>query len=384
MTKPSNKKNVIVVSHKAVTQPDDDLVYFFNQKKYANVLHITHSFSSAQDRRSYCLWYKNGRLYKKMRSADFINLPEIFIHFKEFAATIYWIIQAKLIWDIYIAMDGLCVFFGNFLRSFRRVKKTIFWAVDFVPENRFNSVIKNQIYHWINIHGYKNSDEMWDFGPKMAQARHKFLKIKKTDYRSHKIVPYGVWVNRIKTVPYEKCEKKTIVFMGHISRTHGVQTIIKVIPDLAKIIPDIKFKIIGGGQYLEDLIKLAEKLNVKKYCDFKGKIPDIRCLEKEVAKSCLAVAPYIKEKNSYTYYTDLGKIKTYLACGVPVLMTDVPWNAKEIENNQCGLIIKENKNDIIKKILYLIDGKNNVRFRKNAIQFSRSFDYNNIFTGLNF
>lgn len=375
-------KNILIVSHKFLTQPDDDLALFLNEKKYDNVLHIRHSFSDAPDRYSYYTWYKNGKICKEEKTGDYRNFSEPFIYLKELFFTIYWVGKSKIKWDVCIGMDGLCVLFGNILRSFNKVGKTIYWAIDFVPNNRFNSGVRNKIYHWINMCGYKKSDEMWDLSPRMAEAREKFIGIKKTDYKLHKVVPYGVWIDRIKKYKYEECEKNTLVFMGHLLPKQGAQLVIEAIPEIIKKMPDFKFKVIGDGQYKKDLIQLAKKLGVEKYCDFKGKVNDIKELENEIARSCLAIAPYVKKLDTWTYYADSGKVKTYLACGVPVLLTDIPWNAQEIKNNKCGEIITEEKKNIIDSVIRLFDPIINQEYRNNAIKYSKIFDYKNIFNQL--
>jgi glycosyltransferase involved in cell wall biosynthesis len=371
--------NIIVVAHKFVTQPDDELVYYLNDKKYENVLHIRHSFSDAPDRASYYTWYRKGKIYKEKRTSNFKKLPEVLIYIKEFWFTLQWIFESKIKWDMYIGMDGLCVLWGNFTRALRKVNKTVFWAIDFVPSNRFNAGLKNKIYHFINMHGYKNADEMWDLGPNMSKAREEFLGIKESDYKIRKVVPYGVWVDRIKKYSYEKCDKYTIVFMGHLIEKQGAQLIIEALPEIKKIYPKIKFKIIGTGSYENILKQKAVELNVMKYCEFKGKIEDHKVLEAEIAKSTLAVAPYIKKLDNWTKYADPGKVKTYLACGVPVLLTNVPWNAREIENRKCGAIINESTKDILEKLTFLLNAKNNSKYRMNAIQYANSFNYSEIF-----
>lgn len=376
------KNNIVIVSHKFLTQPDDDLALFLNKKKYNNILHIRHSFSDANDRCSYYTWHKEEELYKEGRTRDYKKLIEPLIYIKELWFTLKWTFQGNVKWDYYIGMDGLCVLFGNILRFFRKVKKTVFWSIDFVPDNRFGSSLKNQIYHWINIQGYKKSDEMWDISPRMAEAREKFLGIELSDHKKHKVVPYGVWIDRIKKYSFEECEKNTLVFMGHLLEKQGVQLIIESIPEIIKKIPNFKFKIIGGGKYKNDLVKIATDLNVLNFCDFRGKIEDIRVLENEIAKSCVAIAPYIKKLDTWTYYADPGKVKTYLACGLPVLLTDIPWNAKEIEQSKCGMIISEDINNIKDKILLLMNGEINREYRNNTVQYAKKFDYKNIFDTL--
>ncbi len=376
-------RKIVIVAHKFLTQPDDDLVVFLNGKKYEHVLHIKHSFADAADRCSQFSWYKNGELFQEYRTRNFNGHGELFIYLKELYFTVKWLRKTGVVFDTYIGMDGLCVLFGMLSRFANRAKKVIYWAIDFVPEKRFNGRLKNKIYRAVNIFGCKHADEMWDLGVRMTEAREKFWGIKKTDYKLHKVVPYGVWTKRIKKYSYNECDKNVAVFMGHLLEKQGAQLIIAIMPEIIKKIPDFKFKIIGTGAFKDALVKQTEQLNVSGACDFKGKINDIKELENEVAKACVAVAPYIKNLDTWTYYADPGKVKTYLACGVPLLLTDLPWNAREIEGAECGAIITEDKDEILEKLLKLMQAPNNDECRRRAIEYSKNFDYERIFDSIN-
>lgn len=375
-------KNIIIVAHKHLPQPDDDLVGFLNLKKSYRVLHIKHSFSEVADRLSYFDYYFKGGLVKKRKSLDYKFLPEVLIYFKEFIATLWWVIVSGRKWDKYIAVDGLCAYFGLFLRALGRCKEVIYWSIDFVPLNRFSVSWKNHIYKWINSFVCRRADEVWDLSPRMAEGRKKYWGIDLSDYRSHSLVPYGMWLKRIKPVSYRDCQKNTLVFMGHLMAKQGVDTVINKLPEIVKIIPDFKFKIIGGGAYQGNLEKLAKSLKVLKYCFFLGKIQENSDVEKEIAKSAGAIAPYLKLPDSYTYYADPGKLKTYLACGVPVLLTDLPWDAGEIEDRKCGLIISDDGSDFVEKLVQILKPSINDEFRKNALKYSKRFDYEKIFSNL--
>src|SRR6266704_5129332 len=149
----NSSKHIVIVAHKYVTHPDDELVFFLNKKKYNNVLHIRHSFSDVPDRCSYYTWYKDGSVFQEDKTKDYSFLPEPLVYLKELYFTLKWVIATRQVWDVYIGMDGLCVLFGILLRSLKRVTRTIFWAIDFVPQNRFKEGIKNTIYHMINVFG---------------------------------------------------------------------------------------------------------------------------------------------------------------------------------------------------------------------------------------
>lgn len=368
--------------HKYTSGPDEDLVIFLNNHHFSNVLHIRHSFSSLEDRRSYCTWYREGKLFKEYQTSDYRHLPEPLLYLKELVFSVWWIYRSGLVIDKYIGQDGLCVLFGNLIKTISgRVKQTMFWAIDFVPEKRFQGRLKNFVYGQINKLGYKYSDEMWDIGPKMAQAREDILGLKLVDYRKHRVVSYGMWLDRISKFTYEECEKHTLVFMGHIHEASGIQLVIGAIPEIVKEVPDFKFKIIGGGAYVSTLVDQARALNVLGYCNFLGKIADILTVEAEIAKSAVAIAPYVSALDTFTKYADPGKVKTYLGCGVPVLLTDVPWNAHDIQDNECGKIIAEDKSDIALSVVELITTpEQNQKYRANALKYSKHFNYDKIFS----
>ena len=61
-----------------------------------------------------------------------------------------------------------------------------------------------------------------------------------------------------------------------------------------------------------------------------------------------------------------------------VLLTDVPWNAKEIEKLGCGKIITEDPVNIAENALMFMSRDMNQKFRDNSIEYSKNFDYNTI------
>jgi len=375
----SNPKHVILVAHKYLTQPDDDLTSYLNQQHYTKVLHICHSFIDAPDRKSYYRYYEHGELKKEHSSFDFNGWPEPLLYLKELFYTCWWVILSGTRWDTYIGMDGLCVLFGNILKTLQLVKKTIFWAIDFVPEARFGSALKNWIYHSINTHGYTHSDEMWDLSPRMAEARSKYLNFPESKYKMRRLVPYGSWTERIQRYSWEKCKQHQLVFMGILLEKQGVQLVLQAIPDIVKKLPDFHFVIIGGGPYRDELETLVKKLKIEKYCTFTGKIPDHQDLEKVIAQSGVAVAPYIAKLDTWTYYADPGKVKTYLACGVPVVLTDLPWNAKAIQEANAGVIVEEDSSEIATAVITLMKANNGQSWRENASEYAKNYSYDVMF-----
>jgi glycosyltransferase involved in cell wall biosynthesis len=369
---------VVIVAHKWVTQQDDEMVVYLNRQHARKVLHIRHSFSDAPDRRSFCSLYVNGELAQREQSADYRGWPEPLIYAKEMFFTLKWAVRHGK-WDLYVGMDGLCMFWGNLLRALNVVNRTIFWVVDFVPRNRFEGRLKNHIYRVVNRIAYSHADEIWDCSPRMLKARQELGGIEPSSYRSHRVVQYGVWLDRIPHFAYAQCDQNTLVFMGHLLEKQGVQLVIRALPAILERLPGLRFKIIGGGSFEPVLQALAKEVGVADHCIFVGRVRDIERLELEVARSAVAIAPYIRALDTYSVYGDSGKVKTYLACGLPVLLTDVPWLAADIEQRGCGKLISEDLADIANKVVAAMEPEANQRMRTKARQFARTFDWPGIF-----
>lgn len=375
-------KNIAVVTHKYLPQPDDDLVIYLNKIKDHRIYHLKHNFPDAKDRRSIIDIYSKGKKIKEIKSIDYNFLPEPILYLKEMYFTFKWLVGLTEKIDTYIGMDGLCAFWGILLKKIGICRKVVYWSIDFVPHNRFKNRLSNFFYHKINTFSFKNADEVWDLSLRMAGGRKKYLGISEKDYKLCKVVPYGLWVKRIKKISYSKCDKNTLVYMGHLLPKQGVDIVLKRMPKIVKNLPQLKFKIIGDGSYKNTLVEMTRDLGIQKYCDFMGRIDNSVKMEREIAKAAVSIAPYKRTIDNYSYYADPGKVKTYLACGVPVLLTDLPWNAKDIEKSKCGVIIKDDGSDLIEKLEKIMKPEVNKEFRKNAIKYSENYDYEKIFESL--
>lgn len=376
----SNK--ILVLSHRFLTNPGDELKKYLLNKKI-DFVYIYHSFSEAENRCSYLEYYKDGKLLKKKKGLDFMGFPEPIIYIKEFFYTFFWLVQFGKFQKA-VCLDGLCANYIFIFRSLRRIKKIHFWAIDFVPNQRFSSKLKNWTYHFINKRGYKKSDEMWDLGPRMIEAREKYISFPRDGYKNHQVVPFGCWTKDYPKVAWKNIDKSTLVFMGHMMPKQGVLEVVLAVPQIIKSIPNFKLKLIGGGKFLEKIKKTVKEKKLEKYVDIKGKINSHKELEYEIATSALAIAPYNPKLDIWTYFTDPGKVKVYLACGVPVLLTDRVFHLNKIVENKCGAEIKCESNDIAEKAIDFLSNLEKIKkYRKNALNYAKSFDWEMIFNNTN-
>ena len=59
-------------------------------------------------------------------------------------------------------------------------------------------------------------------------------------------------------------------------------------------------------------------------------MPDHRRVEELLAEASIAAAPSDPSETTFTRFADPGKLKSYLAAGLPIVLTDVPPNAREL------------------------------------------------------
>jgi len=375
-------KKIAVISHIFASGPAQALIEYLNSNRnFEEILFVGHPLFYQPQKKEGSFWslYKKGKI-EKYHSTRNIRLPSIISYFKDICLSIWWIIRTKQKWDVIICADCLNTFSGLILKFIKRTKKVIFYSVDYVPK-RFKNPILNYIYHLLDKISVKYSDQTWNLSSNIEIARKQIKRIK-TPPGKQFVVPMGIWYDKIERTSFDDIYENTLVFMGHLIEKQGVQIVIKSIPKIIKSIPDFKFIVIGTGDYLENLKELSKKINVERHIEFTGYIDNHDEMENIIAKCALAIAPYMETNldENFTYYADSGKIKDYLGAGLPIILTDVPTNAKEIQNNMCGIIVKCKDNDIAKTIIEFLKNKNKLRiFRENALNYSKQFDWNLIF-----
>jgi len=371
-------KSFLVVTHKFTASTQDDLVEYLD-KRYDRVLFIWHDFADSPNRRSFYEEHQNGAIAKRWNSRNYRDTPELIVMLKDFMFAMFSILRTGERWDISIGLSGFDALPGIILKKLRRVDKTVFWAGDFVPNLRFSASWKNMIYFQENRFALKNCDFAWNISPRIEKLREKMYGIKSK--RPQRIVPIGIWTSRRVKLPIEKIHRHRVLFVGHLLEKQGVQLVLKAIPEIRKAIIDFEFLVIGKGNYEPALRCLVKELGIENYVLFVGYKSDEEMEELSSHCAC-AVAPYDMKTDTWTRYADPGKIKNYLASGLPVILTNVPYNAYEIQRRRCGIVIRYDADELAKAIVTLLTNEPLLEeYRSNAFEYSKQFDWNHIFDG---
>jgi glycosyltransferase involved in cell wall biosynthesis len=82
---------------------------------------------------------------------------------------------------------------------------------------------------------------------------------------------------------------------------------------------------------------------------------------------------------SFTRFADPSKLKSYVAAGLPILVTDVPPNAAELERDGGAEIVPDDPGEFAAAIERLLSDRTAWAARREAaLGYARQFDWNNI------
>lgn len=370
--------NVVISTHEMLYGAPHALRDYFLQKNIAQLVYIGHPL--VEQRNSSFEQYKNNKLIKSA-SINRTQVLGVFDYVIDFFLTIKWVYFLSNKQHLFVGVDPLNCLAGLVLKKIGKTEKVIYYTIDFVPI-RFHNKVLNTIFHLIEKLCVVHADETWNVSPRIAEGREKFLHISPLKY-PQKVVPIGIWFDKIKKSSSTHGKKNQLLFIGHLLEKQGVQLVLTAIPHIVKTIPDFHFLIIGGGEYESELKKIAASLNIQSHVTFKGWVRDRNKLDESMNESSCAIALYKPEKEklyNFTYYADPTKLKDYLGAGLPIILTDVPYNAKDIQKNECGIVVAYKTKAVEEAVITLC--KNDeilVKYKRNALQYASQFDWKKIY-----
>ncbi|MCX5713521.1 MAG: glycosyltransferase [Candidatus Omnitrophica bacterium] len=306
-----------------------------------------------------------------------ISALYVVLKLRDIFSDLYFVLSSGVHFDIFIGVEAVNALVGVFLRGIGCVEKVVYYNLDY-GEHRLPNPILNFIFHFLDRKAASHSDYTWGLSGEMAKAR-KRMGLDDARASFHLVVPVGIHFSRIRRLPTRVIDRQRIVYLGVLSEHQGVQLILEALPDIVKDIPGVKLTVIGTGPLEAKLKSMVKENKLEGHVDFTGLIPDKEA-EDILCSSALGLAPYLDDPRSNKKTTEPTKPKTYMSCGLPVIITRVPPNAGEIEKNGAGILIDYEKNDLIDAVkLLLTNDQVYNEYRSRAIEYASRFDWQNIF-----
>jgi glycosyltransferase involved in cell wall biosynthesis len=103
---------------------------------------------------------------------------------------------------------------------------------------------------------------------------------------------------------------------GAIEERYGFDTIVRAIAHARERVPDIQFRFMGAGEYLDEVKELARELGVSDRVHHLGFVPFEQMVEEILLADVCVVAV---KRNAYSVLVHTNKMYEYMALGRPVI-----------------------------------------------------------------
>jgi glycosyltransferase involved in cell wall biosynthesis len=175
---------------------------------------------------------------------------------------------------------------------------------------------------------------------------------------------------------------RRVVFLGHLVPRQGVAVLLEALAILRRRGVLVSADVIGSGPLEADLRRAASEADLTELVRFHGFVDDHADVEKLLAASALGLAPYEPTADSFTRYADPGKLKAYLAAGLPIVLTDVPPNAAELQATAGAEVVAYEPTAIAAAIERGLADEDVWRVRRaDALRYVRRYDWSVLMSG---
>jgi glycosyltransferase involved in cell wall biosynthesis len=282
--------------------------------------------------------------------------------------------------DVWFGFNPSACARGLVDRRLRRARRVVLWSVDFVPDRFGRGTLQTRIYDALDKLCCTRADARIELTEIAAGARGRRHELAPERRMAH-IVPMGAWLDRVPTVGPENRERRRVALLAHLVRRQGADLLLEALALLRDA--DITADIVGTGPLEASLRAQARRLGLDGVATFHGFVSDHRDVERILANASLGVAPYRPGEGTFTTHADPGKLKSYVAAGLPVVVTDVPPNAAELAARGVAEIVPFDARALADAISGVLDSQDEWQRRSAAaLDYARRFDWPVLLNGL--
>lgn len=347
------KKKIVIFSHYATTGACEELRDWLIEKGARDVIYVAFPFGSNKNSYIQVESFSDGQLVDTKRSFFSFKLPEALAYIKDFLYAFFYTLKYARRADALICGDNLLTLAAAIARPIASVRNVVYYMIDYTPVRYVNKIM-NAIYRCVDRRSAYMADRVWPLTKEMIEARFDAGVMKESKV-SWRVAPYGCRVSKDSTGPVESC---SVVYMGDITLNKGAELFVPMMKELKKKLPAAKMIVVGGGGDLPLLREKVSESGLAEAFQLYGFVESFDEVLGIVRRGTVAIAPYNPhDKNNFTFYSDPGKIKTYLGCGVPVVLTDVPPVAKVLQKRGAGVIAEYCAEDFAQKIFDVLETK---------------------------
>lgn len=343
------------------------------------VVYVSHPFPEAKGvpLNTAISYFEDGR-EKNNVLAPLVRGPSPVFFAKDVLFTLWYLVRYKSKFQLYVGVDNLNARTGLFLKRLAAVQRTIYYVIDYAP-NRFSHRPGQMLYRALDRRCCYGSDAVWNVSASMEEAR-RLDGVDPIRCAPQIEVPLGARYSEIPRLPFEEIDPNLIVFLGSLTREQGLDIMIESMVKLRRIVPGARLRVVGDGPESASLKRLAVENGVSDAVEFMGFIEDDARAAELVAEGAVGIAPYPRTSDTYKRFADPGKVKIYLAAGLPVVISRVPRVAELIEESGAGIAVEPDTGSLTDALASILSSPQNAReMRANASELGKKYDWDAVF-----
>ncbi len=371
-------RTVVSVKHayfESAGTPEAEMIRFLSGKADA-ILSITHPFPDATliPTNSTAVEYGPDGGVARMFKSPAMRGNDLLFYLKDCILSVWYVYRTRRVYDLYAGSDNLNTLAGIVLRWLGRVRRVAYYVIDFTPM-RFRNRFMNVVYQSINRFCCYRADVIWNVSPAMIAGRES-IGILLGRSAPQITVPLGCDYERVRRNAAERYDPHAIAYFGSLRGEHGPGLILEAMPRILGDYPDASVVFAGSGPLMEPLQNRARELGIESRVRFTGFVATDDEAYGILSACGLSLATYPADDHTYKAYCDPGKVKIYLACGLPVLMTDVPAVARELAEKGAGALVEHTPDSLADTVLRIFrDPEEHRRMRERALETARQYDW---------
>ena len=218
--------------------------------------------------------------------------------------------------DIAIVFNPLAGLLALLKRNFRHL---VYWGVDFQPVFSSN-LIRNYIYSLIERVVIKKATILVENNIYAAEAR-----VLRTGADLSRLDTVIIPISATNFISAPSCVKNIrLGYVGTLNYRNGAHRLIPIANALVKLNHQFRFDIIGSGPLTDQLKFEIEKNGLTNQIFIHGFMSNENEINMIPDDADIGIAPYPKDKKSFTTYADPGKLAWYGSRGLYSIVSDAP------------------------------------------------------------
>lgn len=309
--------------------PTDSIRDFLKANFRGDVFYLRHSLYSGDGSILIRDWEGKSKIvYRYNFHSNWNNIARYMV---DFLYTVKLLLSCSNI-SIIIATDPLNFLCGYFLKKIKRIKKIIFFTVDY-GYKRFDNRFLNWVYHSLDKFAVRHANMFWNSSCKISEVRAR-QGVKDGD---NIYIPNTPLSENVKVKSVDEIERYTLVMVFSNYLQVDFKIIFDALSYLVNDFPMIKIRLIGRGNFQEPVSKIIQDRYLLRHIEFLDTHTHLETLE-QLSRCAIGLECNTQELY-WNEFREPIKLREYISFGLPIISKPGHALVQEILEEKIGFVV---------------------------------------------